>query len=68
MFVHDINDILLEYTKCHSYLKNRNGMVYAWNEFLSNIGFVVFTISWYVLNWILIFIKHYDILKDMIIL
>jgi ceramide synthetase len=48
IFVHDATDILLEYTKCHAYLKNRNGRYYAINELLSNIGFVVFAISWYV--------------------
>ena len=41
-FVHDVTDILLEFTKCNVYLKKRNGKVYAFHEYLSNIGFIAF--------------------------
>ena len=48
VFLHDVTDILLEFTKCHVYVKKRNGQFYAYNEHISNIGFVGFTISWFV--------------------
>ena len=48
MFLHDITDILLEFTKCHVYVKKRNNKFYAYNEHISNIGFVGFTITWFV--------------------
>ena len=46
IFVHDVTDILLELTKCHVYLKNRNKKYYALNEQMSNVGFVSFAIAW----------------------
>lgn len=48
VFLHDVTDILLEFTKCNVYLKKRNGKFYAYNEHISNIGFVGFTITWFV--------------------
>lgn len=53
LFCHDVNDILLEYTKCHVYLRNRNGRFLWHNERCSQIGFFVFTFSWclYRLYW-----------------
>jgi len=48
VFLHDVTDILLEFTKCHVYVKKRNGKFYAYNEHISNIGFVGFTITWFV--------------------
>ena len=47
IFVHDVTDILLEFTKCNVYLKNRNGKFYAFHEQISNIGFATFTLAWF---------------------
>jgi len=47
LFVHDATDILLEFTKCNVYLKNRGGKYYAYHDHIANIGFVAFTIAWY---------------------
>lgn len=48
LFVHDATDILLEFTKCNVYLKNRGGKFYAYHDHIANIGFVTFTAAWYV--------------------
>lgn len=50
IFTHDVTDILLEYTKCAIYLKNRNGKMYQYFEDISNIGFLVFAVSWYYIH------------------
>ena len=47
LFVHDVTDILLEFTKCNAYIKKRNGNIYRCNEYLANFGFVAFTASWF---------------------
>lgn len=47
LFVHDATDILLEFTKCNVYLKNRAGKYYACHDNIANIGFVSFTAAWY---------------------
>ncbi len=47
LFVHDATDILLEFTKCHVYLKQRGGKYYAFHDHIANIGFVSFTFAWY---------------------
>lgn len=47
LFVHDATDILLEFTKCNVYLKNRGGKYYSYHDHIANIGFVVFTFAWY---------------------
>lgn len=46
LFFHDINDILLEFTKCNVYLRKRNGRFYLYHERITEIGFVSFLISW----------------------
>jgi sphingoid base N-stearoyltransferase len=46
IFVHDITDILLEFTKCNVYLRKRNGRTYNIHEHISNICFGFFTIVW----------------------
>jgi ceramide synthetase len=46
LFVHDITDILLEFTKLNVYLKNRHKKVYVIHEYASNVGFAVFAIAW----------------------
>lgn len=47
IFVHDVTDILLEFTKCNVYLKNRNGKFYSFHDMIANIGFVTFTLAWF---------------------
>ena len=46
LFVHDVTDILLEFTKLNVYLKNRNKKYYAIHEHVSNIGFATFAFAW----------------------
>lgn len=46
LFFHDINDILLEYTKCNVYLRKRNGRFYRYHERLTEIGFGSFLFTW----------------------
>ena len=46
MFFHDVNDLLLEFTKCNVYLKERNGKFYRFHEIISFIGFGAFTFTW----------------------
>lgn len=48
LFVHDITDILLEFTKINTYIKNRNKKYFPINEYVANIGFGVFTVAWYI--------------------
>jgi ceramide synthetase len=48
VFVHDVTDILLEFTKCNVYLKNRNKKYYPFHEYVANIGFATFAVAWYV--------------------
>jgi sphingoid base N-stearoyltransferase len=48
LFVHDITDILLEFTKCNVYLRKRNGKFYSIHEYLSNCFFIIFTLVWFV--------------------
>lgn len=47
VFVHDVTDILLEFTKCNVYLKNRNKKYYPFHEYVANFGFVSFAFAWY---------------------
>ncbi|XP_058256430.1 ceramide synthase 1 isoform X2 [Hemibagrus wyckioides] len=47
LFLHDINDILLEFTKLNVYFKIRGGKFYMINDVLSNMGFVGFGITWF---------------------
>lgn len=46
MFLHDINDILMEGSKFLTYLKFRNGRYYPIFDTLALIGFGFFTVSW----------------------
>lgn len=48
LLVHDICDILLEFTKVNVYLKKRNGKFYAIHDLISNLSFVLFTVTWFV--------------------
>uniref|UniRef100_A0A3Q3XNN8 TLC domain-containing protein n=1 Tax=Mola mola TaxID=94237 RepID=A0A3Q3XNN8_MOLML len=47
LFLHDINDIQLEFTKLNIYLKSRGGGYYLLNDVLSNMGSVSFSITWF---------------------
>ncbi|KAM9384575.1 ceramide synthase 1 [Pholidichthys leucotaenia] len=47
LFLHDINDIQLEFTKLNVYLKSRGGGYYLLNDVLSNMGSVCFSITWF---------------------
>ncbi|XP_062888417.1 ceramide synthase 1 [Mobula hypostoma] len=47
LFLHDINDILLEFTKLNVYLKNRAGVYHRLNDVASNIGCCTFAVSWF---------------------
>ncbi|KAL2097828.1 hypothetical protein ACEWY4_007035 [Coilia grayii] len=47
LFLHDINDIQLEFTKLNVYLKN-SGSAYTFiNEFISTMGCISFSITWF---------------------
>ncbi|KAG5850768.1 ceramide synthase 1 [Anguilla rostrata] len=47
LFLHDINDILLEFTKLNVYFKTRGGVYHMLNDVLSNLGSVSFSITWF---------------------
>ncbi|KAG9350674.1 hypothetical protein JZ751_024563 [Albula glossodonta] len=47
LFLHDINDIQLEFTKLNVYFKTRGGSYYFINDLLSNMGSVSFSITWF---------------------
>ncbi|XP_064808370.1 ceramide synthase 1-like isoform X2 [Oncorhynchus masou masou] len=47
LFLHDINDIQLEFTKLNVYFKTRGGGYYLINDVLSNMGSVSFSITWF---------------------
>ncbi|KAI3368765.1 hypothetical protein L3Q82_025748 [Scortum barcoo] len=47
LFLHDINDIQLEFTKLNVYLKSRGGGYYLLNDVLSNMFSISFSITWF---------------------
>ncbi|XP_072834048.2 ceramide synthase 1 isoform X1 [Pogona vitticeps] len=47
LFLHDISDIQLEFTKLNVYFKYRGGTYHRLNDIISNIGCVTFCISWF---------------------
>ncbi|KAL1023284.1 hypothetical protein UPYG_G00038700 [Umbra pygmaea] len=47
LFLHDINDIQLEFTKLNVYFKTRGGGYYLIHDILSNMGSVSFSITWF---------------------
>ncbi|KAK6314317.1 hypothetical protein J4Q44_G00157760 [Coregonus suidteri] len=47
LFLHDINDIQLEFTKLNVYFKTRGGDYYLIHDILSNMGSVSFSITWF---------------------
>ncbi|KAF8561380.1 hypothetical protein P879_09876 [Paragonimus westermani] len=46
LFIHDISDVLLEFTKLNVYFKWRHGKPSMINKYLSDIGFLLFALSW----------------------
>lgn len=47
LFLHDINDIQLEFTKVNVYFKTRGGEYYLIHDILSNMGSISFSITWF---------------------
>ncbi|KAG8454931.1 hypothetical protein GDO86_001231 [Hymenochirus boettgeri] len=47
LFLHDINDIQLEFTKLNVYFKTRGGRYHRVNDIISDIGCVTFSMSWF---------------------
>uniref|UniRef100_A0ACB8F1W3 Ceramide synthase 1 n=1 Tax=Sphaerodactylus townsendi TaxID=933632 RepID=A0ACB8F1W3_9SAUR len=47
LFLHDISDIQLEFTKLNVYFKYRRGVYHPLNDFISNVGCISFSISWF---------------------
>ncbi|XP_015743942.1 ceramide synthase 1 isoform X1 [Python bivittatus] len=47
LFLHDISDIQLEFTKLNVYFKYRGGIYHRLNDTMSNAGCVSFSISWF---------------------
>lgn len=46
LFLHDVNDIQLEFTKLNVYFKHRGGVYHRLNDIISNIGCLTFSVSW----------------------
>lgn len=46
LFLHDVNDVQLEFTKLNVYFKHRGGVYHRLNDVISNIGCLTFSISW----------------------
>uniref|UniRef100_A0A8C3UB69 Ceramide synthase 1 n=1 Tax=Catharus ustulatus TaxID=91951 RepID=A0A8C3UB69_CATUS len=47
LFLHDINDVQLEFTKLNVYFKHRGGAFHRLNDALANAGCVAFSLSWF---------------------
>ncbi|XP_032992695.1 ceramide synthase 1 [Lacerta agilis] len=47
LFLHDISDVQLEFTKLNVYFKYRGGVYHRLNDLISNAGCVSFSISWF---------------------
>lgn len=48
LFLHDINDVQLEFTKLNVYFKHRGGVYHRLNDIISDIGCLTFSVSWLV--------------------
>ena len=46
LFVHDVADICLEFTKCNVYMKNRGGKYYPSHDHIATVGFLIFAVIW----------------------
>ncbi|XP_053312166.1 ceramide synthase 1 [Spea bombifrons] len=47
LFLHDVNDIQLEFTKINVYFKTRGEKYHRTNDIISDIGCVTFSFSWF---------------------
>ncbi|KAJ7411026.1 derriere protein-like protein [Pitangus sulphuratus] len=47
LFLHDINDVQLEFTKLNVYFKHRGGVYHRLNDVISNVGCLAFSVSWF---------------------
>ncbi|MBN3303153.1 CERS1 synthase, partial [Amia calva] len=47
LFLHDVNDIQLEFMKVNVYFRNRGGVYHVFNDIISNMVCVSFSISWF---------------------
>ncbi|KAM9111859.1 ceramide synthase 1 [Pangshura tecta] len=47
LFLHDINDVQLEFTKLNVYFKHRGGIYHWLNDIISDLGCLTFSISWF---------------------
>lgn len=47
-FLMDMTDVELEFTKLNVYLKGRGGKQHRLNEYISVVGFILFTVTWLV--------------------
>ena len=48
LFLHDLCDVFLEFTKLCVCWKTRNNKKHYWPSVLINVGFLAFSFSWYV--------------------
>ncbi|XP_005430703.2 ceramide synthase 1 [Geospiza fortis] len=48
LFLHDVNDVQLEFTKLNVYFKHRGGAFHRLNDLLANAGCLAFSVSWWV--------------------
>jgi ceramide synthetase len=46
IFLHDLNDVLLDGSKCLLYMKNRDGKEYPQWDTAATVGFTIFSIVW----------------------
>ncbi|XP_056368891.1 ceramide synthase 1 [Oenanthe melanoleuca] len=47
LFLHDVNDVQLEFTKLNVYFKHRGGVYHRLNDVVSNVGCLAFSLSWF---------------------
>ncbi len=47
LFLHDVSDVNLEFTKLNVYLKYRQKKVFMVHEYLSTLGFALFALTWF---------------------
>ncbi|XP_014679694.1 PREDICTED: ceramide synthase 1-like [Priapulus caudatus] len=47
LLLHDVTDVELEFTKLNTYMRYRNNKKYIVHEYLANVGFLLFALSWF---------------------
>ncbi|KAJ8270947.1 hypothetical protein GJAV_G00121050 [Gymnothorax javanicus] len=47
LFLHDVNDVLLEFTKLNVYFKSRGDRIHLSNSIASTLGCVGFSVTWF---------------------